>query len=158
MNKGCTMDFIRGKKYCLRLLSIRPRTEYEVMARLRGKGYSGEMSDSIVTSLKNDGVINDLNFSIDWIDSRIRYSPRGLKMIRMELERKGVPEIILEEALKVKSGDIDEKKMAEDMVRETLENSRGASDARLKNRIFQLLLRKGFDSGLAEEVINDAMK
>ena len=48
MKKSRDKDPVKGKKYCLRLLSLRPRSEREIGSRLKAKGYSDDLCGEIV--------------------------------------------------------------------------------------------------------------
>ena len=86
----------RGKAYCLRLLSLRSRSEHEIEARLKEKGYSAGTKKLILDLLKKNGLIDDLKFAGEWIDSRMRSNPKGKKALRIELVNKGISKEVID--------------------------------------------------------------
>jgi regulatory protein len=153
MNRNQDEELKRGKKYCLRLLSLRSRSEYEIEARLKNHGYPAQARKGILDSLKNDGYINDLKFAKEWIDSRIRSNPRGIRMLTGELKQKGVPEDIIKKALTDKAGELDEREIASGLIRDRLRSIKTTPEEKLKGKLFRFLLSKGFDPEISEDVI-----
>ena len=139
----------------MRLLSLRARTGFEIESRLQEKGYSSEIIGQIVAFLKKDGLIDDLNFSKEWIEYRLNENPRGVALLRAELSKKGVSENIVEKALQAKKDDLDEKSIAVALIKNKLKRQKEIPELKLKARLYQFLVRKGFDSETAEEAIEE---
>jgi regulatory protein len=74
----------------IRFLRSRPRSEYEVRARLRHHKYTQQSIDSVITTLKQKGLIDDTAFARFWIDNRDAFRPRSQRLIKAELRQKGV--------------------------------------------------------------------
>ena len=91
MNNAVNEELKRGKTYCLRLLSLRSRSESELEFRLKSKGYSDTSRRRILNLLKDNGLVDDFEFARQWIESRLRTNPRGKRALRQELAKKGVP-------------------------------------------------------------------
>ena len=145
----------RGKSYCLRLLSLRPRSEYEIDIRLKDKGYAGDLRKVLLGSLKKEGLVNDLEFAKEWIDWRLRSSPRAKRMIKAELRKKGVPESIVEEAIGNKYEKIDERVIARSLLRKKLSGEKESSSLKLKGKLYWFLDSKGFDEEVIEDILNE---
>jgi len=156
MNKSRFEELKKGKKYCLRLLSLRSRSEHEIETRLKARGYPVQARKGILDSLKNDGYINDLKFAKEWIDSRIRSNPRGTRMLTGELRQKRVPEDIIKKALTDKAGELDEREIASGLIRSRLRSIKTTPEEKLKGKLFRFLLSKGFDPEISEDVIVSA--
>ena len=58
------------RSYALRLISIRQRSESELRRRLKEKGASFEEIESIVSSFKELGLIDDLDFAREFVRSK----------------------------------------------------------------------------------------
>ena len=154
MDKSFEKELERGKSYCARLLSLRPRTEKEIDTRLEGRGFSPALRGRILLSLKKAGLVDDLVFAKEWIDSRTRTSPRGRSLLAEELRKKGVSPGVIEQALSGSMDDLDERSLAAGLVKKHLQKT-GQRDIKLKAKLFRLLVSRGFDPELAEEVINE---
>ena len=145
----------KGKAYCLRLLSLRPRSEREISTRLKGKGYGDEARKRLLDLLKRDGLVDDLKFAKNWIDSRLRANPKGKRALRQELKEKGVQKDIIEKVFSEKAPQLDEKRIAAGLIKKKLSKEKPDID---KGRLFQYLLRRGIDPEAAEEAINDEIR
>ena len=157
MRKDRDKELKRCKNYCLRLISLRPRTEYELKSRMEEKGYADEVITGIVGVLKEEGLVNDLKFAGDWIDSRLRTNPRGVKGLKDELTKKGVSKEVIEEAMSQREEGLDERAIALELLKDMLQGESGQPDNKMKARLYSFLLRRGFDAEVAEEAVNEAL-
>jgi regulatory protein len=148
----------KGKAYCLRLLSLRARTERELDTRLKGKGYTDADRKHLLDLLKGEGLVDDLKFTEQWIDSRLRENPKGKRALKEELRSKGVQDKIIEQAFSDKASQLDERALAADLVKRKISKDKRTDQKKLKARLFQYLLRRGFDAETAEEAIDDEVK
>ncbi|RKY43129.1 MAG: hypothetical protein DRP85_00395 [Candidatus Makaraimicrobium thalassicum] len=156
MNKARDKELKNGKSYCMRLLSLRPRSEHEIDDRLEGRGYDDRARKCILESLKISGLVDDLKFAREWIDSRVRSNPRGIKILRGELRKKQVPESIIEEAVRERAAELDDRAVADALVRKRLRAAKDPShiNTELKGKLFRFLVGKGVDMEVAEEAVN----
>lgn len=106
-----TSDYIFGKFYnlALRFLSYRPRSEKEVKDRLKLKAQNSKIKtttqnskviDEVIEKLKEKKFIDDEEFAKGWIESRLRFKPRSLRLIKLELKQKGINNEIIESGIK----------------------------------------------------------
>jgi regulatory protein len=146
----------KGKAYCLRLLSLRSRTEREIDTRLKGKGYTDTTRQRLLDLLRKEGLVDDFKFAEQWIDSRLRENPKGRRALRQELRNKGVREKIIERVFLEKADQLDEKRVAAGLIRKKL--SKAPKPGTEKGKLFRYLVSRGFDPEVAEEVINDEIK
>ena len=146
----------KGKAYCLRLLSLRPRSEREISTRLKSKGYKDNVRKHLLDSLKNEGLVNDLKFAGQLIDSSLSGNPKGKLVLKVELRNKGIQEEIIEKAFSEKADQLDEKRIATGLVKEKLSETPKSEIG--KGKLFRYLVSRGFDPEMAEEVINNEIK
>lgn len=85
--------------FALRFLSYRPRSVKEVKDRLIEKKASVEVVEKVVASLVEHKFLDDKQFAGSWIESRLRYRPKALSVIKQELVQKGIRREIIEEVL-----------------------------------------------------------
>ncbi len=157
MDKKEERSFNKGKRYCLRLLSLRARTEREIEERLKKAGYGDHLTKKILDSLKKEDLVDDLDFAREWIDWRMRENPKGRRLLVEELRKKGIDDRVIETALEEKRVILDDVKIAQSII----ENRLSAEDAgkleKVKAKVFRLLISKGFDPETAESVIRAAL-
>jgi len=151
-------DLEKAKKYCLRLLSVRPRTEREIETRLKDRGIGEDIRKDTVDLLKRDGLIDDLEFARNWIDLRLRSNPKARKVLRMELNQKGVGDDFIDRAFLEKGPQLDERAIALGIVRKKAEESGFCLTPEDKGRLFRYVVRRGFDPETAEEVIEEVLR
>lgn len=141
-----------AKNAALRFLSFRRRTEKEIRDKLKGKGFDEKSIKSTIDKLKGYDLINDSEFATAWVKERLAYKPRGKKLLRQELWKKGIKKEIIDQVT-------DELCQHEDKSAiELLEKIKG----RYKNlepqvarrRMYGLLLRRGF----SYEAVNHALQ
>lgn len=87
----------RARLFAYKLLNYRPRAERELQRRLVQKGYSKEVTESTINTLKRMGYIEDRSFARYWVKER--FGKKGTFGIRQELLEKGIDIIIVNEAL-----------------------------------------------------------
>lgn len=94
----------------LRYLSYRARSETEMRKYLSDKGFSENVSQTVIDRLKDERLINDPRFAQDWIDNRVSFRPRSQTQLRFELRNKGLSEDLIEDALQ--EADLDDIELA----------------------------------------------
>ena len=143
----------KAEKYCLRLLAVKARSEYEIKKRLRDKGYSQECSILLIQKLKEKRFIDDKALAEDWIVSRIKFKPRSKKLLQQELIAKGISVDIIEKALDDASEILNDRELSVQILTEQLSKVEGLSSEKKKIKLFRLLLARGFDPDMAQEAI-----
>ena len=95
-------DFDKFYNLALRFLSYRPRSEKEVRDRLKIKYQKSNLKDleliidRVIQKLKKYNFVNDLEFAKKWIESRMKFKPRSLRLIKLELKKKGISDDIIQ--------------------------------------------------------------
>jgi regulatory protein len=79
----------------LSFVSYKPRSEYEVRQKLRQRRFDSPDIEKTVTSLKDQGLIDDESFARFWKENRQDCSPRSRWLTGMELKRKGIDEDLI---------------------------------------------------------------
>ncbi len=141
--------FERCLNAALLFLGYRPRSESETRTRLQKRGYTGLEIDRVVERLKNLRLLNDAAFAEYWKENRTTFKPRGQRMLKSELRRKGVDAVTISESIE----GIDE-----------LDNARRAAGAKartlkvtdyqiFRNKLGSYLQRRGFDYGVISKVV-----
>ena len=89
----------RGLSAARRYLSYRPRSEHELKERLKRRKFDADTIARVLDRLKDQGLVDDLEFARFWQDNRQTFSPRSGSLTRLELKRKGVAEAIIGEVV-----------------------------------------------------------
>ena len=85
-------------------LGHRPRSEAEIIQRLRQRGFDGDSTERVLARLREQGLADDGAFARFWKENREAFSPRSRQLTRLELQRKGLPGNVIEQAI----GDIND--------------------------------------------------
>lgn len=83
----------------VRLLSIRPRSEYELIRYFKKHEVPEASQRSILSRLKDQELVDDWAFAAAWVENRNSFRPRGVRALRSELRAKGVPSAAIEASL-----------------------------------------------------------
>ncbi len=82
----------------LRLLSYRPRSEAEIRTRL-SRRFNGETIEGVILQLRERQMIDDVAFAAFWREARDSFSPRGRRLLKVELRNKGIDRELIDKVL-----------------------------------------------------------
>ena len=141
-----------AKKRSFRILERMPRTVKQMREKLqKDQKYSNEIIELVIEYLKEYHYLDDMQFSIDYINSR--KNNKGLKVLLFELKNKGVCEDVLEE-VKEEFSD-----METDAVIRRLISKKGidpnTEDRKQREKLYRFLLSRGFSYSDISNVISD---
>jgi regulatory protein len=144
---------------CFRLISLRPRSSYEIKLYLikqlkksdkYGQKYSvnkPSLINQITSKLTEKHYLNDLDFANWWIEHKSKRLLKGKKILELELLKKGINQ----ENIKTALHQIDSLDNRQNMLK-LIEKIAGKlknknlNKAKLKQSIYQKLYFRGFDS------------
>ena len=149
-------DYSKAMNAALRLLSFRPRTAQELANRLYTKGFTQDLVARVCERLKGLAYIDDRQFAISWLNAFSGPRCRNAWVLKRELKKKGVaPELageVVEEHFKKE----DVFKAACELARQRMSKAASREADRVKTRVQNLLLRRGFDYDFIREVLAEA--
>lgn len=137
-----TDERARALDSALRLLGYRPRSEQEIRERLSSKRYVPTTIDATVERLRQLKLVDDRAFAEFWTEQRRGRSPRGHRLIALELRGKGVQADVVQQ---VTGESEDESELA---YRAGLKKARAlaTTDERdFRQKLAAYLQRRGFD-------------
>ena len=142
----------KARAYAFLLLKFRLRSENELKARLRQKGFSEEASQDTVNFLRDKKFIDDNVFAKAWVSSRLK-RPLGLRKIRQELVQKGLAKEVISNALGRAKEHYDESQIISQLAKQKILKMRGIEPLKAKARIYGYLMRRGFSPDAIGEVV-----
>jgi len=131
-----------------RFLSLRPRSEKEVVDYLKKRKISSLEAEKIFKILKEQKLIDDWEFAKWWIEQRETFKPKGKIALKAELRQKGIAEEIIEKVL----GSVDELSLANKALAKKIEIYRHLSSEDFLRKISQFLSYRGFSWQTIEKV------
>lgn len=134
-----------AKKAVNHYLKYRPRTENEIVKKLREKGFAEDLIQQTIEYFKKIGSINDRQFTAIWIQSRLK-KPVGIRRIRLELKEKGIGDDIITNALAQTTDDYCEHAAVVDLAKRRIRQYRHLNALTAKRRLYAYLIRRGFSS------------
>ena len=139
--------------YALCLLKFRPRSEYELRQRLKNKGFDAASISEAFVFLKQNSLVNDLEFARIWVESRIK-RPLGIRRIEQELKSKGVDRHLIAQAIESAAAKYDQEQMLKDLLQRRWEKLKNIEPRKAKRRLFLYLLHRGFCPDMIQEAIS----
>ncbi|MBI4096709.1 MAG: regulatory protein RecX [Candidatus Levybacteria bacterium] len=154
----------------LRFLSYRPRSEKEVRDKLKilTKRHSGlsridsgvavseaerapqnDIIEKIIVKLKEKKFINDEEFARMFVENRLRFKPRSLRLIKLELKNKGIDDEIIERLVADRGsqtvGDLEQAKKLVEKKMGRFRNKFGMTREEIYQKLGRFLASKGFN-------------
>ncbi len=142
-----------ARQYGIRALARRPMTEASLRRKLAERGCEPDVISSTVESLRNLGLVDDLNYAKLWIRSRVKTNPKGQYVLRKELRMKGVASPLIDRALRELEGFFDERSLLESVAERRARHLAGLDPATRKRRLYDYLIRRGFRRDEVREII-----
>ena len=154
----------------LRFLSFRPRSEKEIrdylikkiknpsnsVDRQKSKIKTDEkIIESIISKLKEQKFINDIEFTRWWVDQRTRIKPKASRLIKFELKQKGISDELIENSNLGIRNDF-EKALNLAQKRKLLYQNE--TPKKIYEKIGRYLASKGFDYDIIKKVIDQVLE
>ncbi len=160
-------QFAKFYNKALKFLSYRPRSEKEIRDNLKGKRYkkhgtSGtEINDSvieqIINKLKEQKFLNDEEFAKWWIESRLNYKPRALRLIKIELKQKGISDDIIESLIHDSESLIhNDLEMAKRLAEKKIKRYKDLPKQEIYQKLGRFLSSKGFSWDTIKKAIEES--
>ncbi|WP_249872758.1 recombination regulator RecX [Oceanobacillus saliphilus] len=135
----------------INFLSYRMRTKKEIIDYLVKKEVDEEHIDQIIKKLTDEKLIDDEQFALMFVRSRMNTSSKGPKMIKKELIDKGVTKLIADSALHHYPYEKQYEKIKK-LIGKKVNSSRKESFRKQTQQLQTNLLQKGF----SQEAIKEA--
>jgi regulatory protein len=125
-----------------RILSRRPHSVAEVRDKLWAAGIAEDEIDRALERLTELKLLDDLEFARQWVDERSRNKGLAGAALFNELQKKGVPAEVAQQA--IDEAELDEEAQARELAAKYLRKVSGKPPLVQAQRIQGMLLRKGF--------------
>ena len=148
----------------LKFLSYRPRSEKEVRNKLKIKSEKLKIEDStaiidrVIQKLKEYKFLDDVEFAKKWIESRLRFRPRSLRLIKIELKRKGIDPETIDKMINDEGLMINDLENAKKLIQKKLERFKSSSKEEIYQKLGRFLASKGFDWDTIKKSIDEVLK
>jgi len=142
----------KAKLKAMDLLKSMDRTEYELMTKLRNAGFAQEICTVAIDYVKKYNYVNDYRYACNYIN--YRKETKSLKMLQMELARKGVEkELILQAIEEEYAGNSEEEAVRREVRKKCRDVEELTYEKKMKLSAY--LYRKGYSSSVVRKVLGD---
>ena len=150
----------------LNYLSYRPRSQKEITDYLAKKiaqfenikfnqAKESELIEECIRKLTKYKYIDDVEFAKWWAESRSRSNPKGTRLIKLELLRKGIARDIIDEILEK---NLNQKELALKAIQKKLKIWKNLPSVEFKNKAYRYLASRGFDYDQINETVAQLIK
>jgi len=133
----------------LHFLSFRPRSTSEIRKNLANRGIPENVIEETIYRLQKNSILDDQRFAQDWIENRTAFRPRSRSALRMELRLKGIPDDVIQTALK----DIDDEALTFQAAQKYLRRLEGLNKLEFRKKLSSHLARRGFSFASINPVV-----
>lgn len=92
-------EFSKAYERAINYISIRPRSEQEIIDYMKRKAYAAGVAKNVLDKLKELELIDDASFARSWVQWRQSAAPRSRRKLYQELRQKGVADDVIEQEL-----------------------------------------------------------
>ena len=135
-----------AREYFFRILSRRDHSRKELKDKAYKKGYSGGYIDQILDEFEEKEYIDDRKFALKYTADKFEFNDWGPYKIRTQLFKKGVSKHIVEECIQKSFTADDIRDSMVTLIRKKKKRYQREPSDKRKKKIFDFLLRKGYDS------------
>lgn len=150
------IELAKAKSTVFRLFRFRPRSEQEIVAKLKGKHVSAETITKILVHFRKLDYIDDRRFAKMWTTSRLLRA--GVNRIRMELRQKGIADDIIQETIGSIPEDYSELETTLTVARKQIRKYAKLDPLKQKRRLFEYLVRRGFRQSTAQKALRQLLR
>lgn len=144
----------RIKEKAFRYLAGRAHSEKELKTKLAQKGFDAKLIEEVIMELKLKNFIDDESFAFSYVRSRLIHRPAGERLLRQELWQKGIHEEIINRVLQKVFNETPQAELAQQLVVKLNRRYQNLEENKKRKRIYEFLIRRGFDWELVKEVVD----
>lgn len=133
----------------LRSLTMGDKSEHDLAAKLREKGYPEPVIQATLLQLKSEGFLSDHAFARKLSERILSGKKAGAHKLAFEMKRKRIPEAIRKEVLEAVDPD-QQREQAREIAEQKIRSFRDTDPRVLRKKLYDFLIRKGYDFQLAQ--------
>jgi regulatory protein len=145
-----------ARTIALRKLTAKACTRHELDQALQAKNVPEGVIDGVLDRLEEVRLVDDASFAVDWVTSRQQRRHLSRRLLRRELQAKGVESSHINSAL-----DRIDRNAELTSARDLVERKRAAMNGLSRDvqyrRLAGILGRRGFDAGITTQVLADVL-
>jgi len=149
-------DLEACREAALRLLERQRRTRSDLERRLHDKGFESATVTEVLDRLTAVGLVDDVEYARAFLAGRRARRTAGQRRVEQELRARGVSAEDIATAsvrLDEDQGAVDEVAAARKVVAQAERRYRGLEPRVRRQRLYALLVRRGFDGGVIRQAL-----
>ena len=150
MNKKIDLNGVleKARKYC----AYQERCQQEVRNKLYEWEVYYDLQEEVIATLISENFINEERFAKIFAGGKFRIKKWGRIKIRVELEKRSISEYSINKGMK-EIGERDYQKTLKELAEKKLLEAKEKDAFLKKQKVFQQLLRKGYETDLIKKVL-----
>ncbi len=141
-----------AKRYALKLITIRPRSEQELRDRLQRRGYTATLIERVIETLRELDLINDRALAEQLINYGLHNKGLGILGLRAFLLKRGIDRELIDSA---GLNNIDEYPMALETAKRIKNKYPDTPVDKLKRKLQGYLQRRGYSYDTIKQVLKN---
>jgi regulatory protein len=139
----------------LKFLSYRPRSEKEIIDKLKTKKAPEDVIKKVIKKLKEYKFVDDLEFARWWVEQRTTINLKAWRVIKFELKQKGIGEEIIQDSeIKAK----DDLRIAQKLALKRMERYKNIDKKEARLKLMRYLASRGFNYDIIKQSIDEIFK
>lgn len=145
-----------AKAICLQLLTGQARPRAGLATALRQRGIPDEVAEKVLDRFTDLGLIDDRAYAEMFVAAKHRDRALGATALRNELRRKGLDEVVVDEAVRAVDADA-ERDRAAALIDRRVDAAMVNGIQAARRRLIGLLARRGYSAEVASSVVEQAL-
>jgi len=147
-------DIRKAYSQAVQYLAARMRSEHEVRQHLQKKELDEHIINEVIHKLYQYQFLNDHEFAVAFVRTQMNTTDKGTIVIGQELKEKGIKDEIIETSLLEYPYEAQFEKCF-NLSKKFVEKNKKESAKFLKQKLEQMLMRKGYPFDIIQETIRD---
>ena len=146
--------FFEAEEVLINYLKYRPRTEKEIVSKLRENGYQSGIISQLIEKYQKLGYINDEDFAESYLLDLISHHPQGKYLLIGKLREKGISKKVIDELISKHLSEEKEIEMAERLLSQQRNRFARYDTKKRCAKALAYLQRKGFSYYIAKNSVD----
>lgn len=130
----------------LRLLTQKSRSVAHLRRLLKKHGVDSQRVQKVIDKCIAQGYLDDVKYAVQFARSQAEKRRHGRRRVTLELRSRGIAERIIRQAIEEVFGDVDETTLMARALDARLQRVRGPWDQKKMKKLYDQLVRAGFDT------------
>lgn len=134
--------------------TYKPRTEYEIISKLKSEKYSLSNINLAIEKLRELDLINDEKYALNYAQGKIKLKNYSFSKIKLKLKEKGVSESIIKKTLENITQEHSSYEIAEKSAIKKMRSIQLKALKKQEQLLRDHLIREGFSYQIMKELLN----